>query len=165
MMGMQPHAAMRCWSPQSMDRVAAVDRVAIVEEDGIRHRRVVIGAGEPVALQSLRSVDAVGGCRLIAAGRDGPDIAHVAVLDDQHALRRLIDKNVEPCLGAFDADEPCQRRGEDDDTATHDELHRFLLLRLRQMNPGAFLAKMGPGIRAQAGLPTETPQTAYMTGS
>jgi hypothetical protein len=49
--------------------------------------------------------------------------------------------------------------------ATHDELQRFLLRRLGQMNPGAFLAKMGPGIRAQAGLLAETPQTAYTTGS
>jgi len=40
-----------------------------------------------------------------------------------------------------------------------------LLFRLRPMNPGAFLAKMGPGIRVRAGLLAETPQTAYTTGS
>src|SRR5262249_38165646 len=106
MMGMQPYAAMRCWSPESIDRVAAVDRVALVEEDRIRHRRVVVGSGEPVALQSLRCVDAVRGCHVIAAGGDGPHVANIAVLDDQHALCRLVDKNVELCLGASDADEP-----------------------------------------------------------
>jgi hypothetical protein len=33
------------------------------------------------------------------------------------------------------------------------------------MNPGAFLAKIGPGIWSQADLLAETPQTAYTTGS
>src|SRR5882757_3572727 len=103
MMGVQPYAAMRCWSPQSIDRVAAVNRVALVEEDRIRHRRVVIGGGDRVALQSLRSVDAAWGGRLVTAGGDGPHKAHVAVLDDQHALGRFIDQNIEPCLSAFDA--------------------------------------------------------------
>src|SRR5262249_61873086 len=54
MMRMQPYASMRCGSPKSIDRVAAVDRVAIVEEDRKWHRRVVVRGGEPVALQSLR---------------------------------------------------------------------------------------------------------------
>jgi hypothetical protein len=40
--GMQPDAAMRGRTAEARNLVAAVDREAAVEEDGMRHRRVVI---------------------------------------------------------------------------------------------------------------------------
>jgi hypothetical protein len=46
--------------------------------------------------------------RGIAACGYGPHEANEAVLNDEHALRRFIDENVELCFGAFDADGPCQ---------------------------------------------------------
>src|SRR5262249_21381048 len=110
-MGMEPYASMRCGSPQSIDRVAAVDRITVVEEDGEWHRRVVVRGGETISLQSLRSIDAIWGCHAVAAGGDGPHIADVTILDDEHALRHLIDENVKLCLGTPDGDKPCQCGG------------------------------------------------------
>src|SRR5690606_7128498 len=82
----QPHAAMRGRRAETLNLVTAVDRVAALEEDRMRHRRAVILARKPIALEALGAIDPDGGDVAAARGRDRPGVAVPAVDADRHLL-------------------------------------------------------------------------------
>src|SRR5262245_4175827 len=88
---MQPDAAVRGGTAEAMDLVAAVDRIAAVEEDRVRHGRVVVFLREPRSFHALGSIGAAGGAVAGAAGGHHPAVARHAVDGDRHPLRALVD--------------------------------------------------------------------------
>src|SRR5690242_21104269 len=74
-----------------MDLVAAVDRIAAVEEDRVRHGRIVVFLREPRSFHSLRPIGAAGGAVAGAAGGNDPAVPRRAVDRHRHLLRTLID--------------------------------------------------------------------------
>ena len=60
---MQPHAAVRGGPAEARDVVRAVDRVALVEEDRVRHRRAVIFASRTSCAPSIAGGSARSACR------------------------------------------------------------------------------------------------------
>ena len=97
---MQADAAMRGRAAEMRDLVAAVDGVAAVEEDRIGHRRPVVFAREPFALEPLRPVGAVRRAIAPARGRHRPFVAGRAVDRDRQALRRFVHGHHDAGLGA-----------------------------------------------------------------
>src|SRR3954452_23825724 len=75
----QPHATMRGRTAETAEVVGAVDGKAIIEEDRMRHRRVVISLRIPAPRHHLRMKDAARGAIAAASGRDRPVIAGRAV--------------------------------------------------------------------------------------
>ena len=70
----------------------AVDGVAIhVEEDRMRHRRIVPFLGQMVGVHAVRPKRAVRRVVTRAAGRYRPDVALRPVDSDAHGLRVLVD--------------------------------------------------------------------------
>src|SRR5581483_8973463 len=88
---MQADAAMRGDAAQLGDLGGAVDRIALVEENRMRHRRVVIFARIPRAFEALRLVLSAWGAVPALAGGDQPIIARRAVHQHGHPLRRFAD--------------------------------------------------------------------------
>src|SRR5260221_4877071 len=86
MRGMQPDAAVRGGSAEPREVVGAVNGEAVIEEDRVRHRRVVIFAGEIMPRHRLRMEYAARRAIAAAAGRDRPVVARRAVNADRHAL-------------------------------------------------------------------------------
>ena len=70
---MQPHAAMRGGTAEARNVVGAVDRVALVEEDRMRHRRAVVAGREPAAREPLWPEAPGRRAVAAAAGRDRPN--------------------------------------------------------------------------------------------
>src|SRR5262249_58771687 len=65
----RPDAAMGGGAAEAMDFVPAVDGITAVEENRMRHRRIVVLLGEPGSFHSLRSVSAARRAIAGAAGR------------------------------------------------------------------------------------------------
>ena len=91
--GCKRHAAVGGGSAEAVDLVAAVDRVAAMEEDRIRHRGVVIQLRKMRPLQALRMVHPAR--RRIAGPGSGnrPAVARLAVHGHRHRLAALVDRN------------------------------------------------------------------------
>ena len=120
----QPHATMRSRIAQMRDAGKAVNGVAMhVEEDGVRHRRVV-----PL-LRVVVGVHAVGlecAARRVAArhsGRHRPDIKQLTVDRDRHGLGFLVDMDQDfgsRRPGKRHRNGPGEERGPEQHTRTHE---------------------------------------------
>jgi hypothetical protein len=69
----------------------AVNGEAIIEEDRVRHRRIVVLPREPAPRHGLRPKLAARRAVAAAAGRDRPIVSRSAVQTDRHALGRFVD--------------------------------------------------------------------------
>ena len=89
----------------------AVNGVAVqIEEDRMRHRRIVPLLRQMVGVHAVRLERAVR--RVVAgpAGRDRPDVARRAVDRDRHALRDLVDVDEESARTGEANDASARRR-------------------------------------------------------
>src|SRR5262245_21209380 len=73
--GMQPHAAMRGWAAETAYVRRAVYCEAVIEEDRVRHRRIVVLPREPARRHHLRLEDAARRAVAAASGGDRPGVA------------------------------------------------------------------------------------------
>src|SRR5258707_15386054 len=72
--GMQPYAAMGSGAAEAVDLVTAVDRIAAVGEDRMRHGGVVIFLRKTRSFQPLPPIGADRGAVAGAAGRKHPAV-------------------------------------------------------------------------------------------
>src|SRR5262245_56438395 len=82
---------MRSGPAETRGLIAAVDRIAFIEENRIRHRRPIVFARKPLALESLRPIAAVRCVVTPAPRRHRPAITIGSVNLNAQALRRFID--------------------------------------------------------------------------
>ena len=120
----QSYAAVRGRPAKPCDLVAAVNGKPAVEEDRVRHRRIVVFAREPARRHHLRMIGAARRAVAGAAGRDLPDITRLAVDDDAHGLARAADLDQDRGLGAIGSREKAnEQRGKcgRESKATHSD--------------------------------------------
>src|SRR5262245_17097917 len=96
-----------------------MDGVAAVEEDRVRHRRVVVFAREPAARHHLRTEDAARRAEAATPRRYRPAIARLAVDRDGHALVRLVDANVDARASRVGGEKKGGNNRECDHQTTH----------------------------------------------
>src|SRR5437588_7993146 len=118
---MQPDAAMRGGTAEARNLVAPVDGEAVVKEDRIRHRRVVILLREPCASEVLGPIDSARGTKAGAPGRDCPVVTRDAVDRNGHALLRLVNRDEYRAFGAAGARSEGRKQHDRDGQTTHDE--------------------------------------------
>jgi len=90
---MKSDAAVRGGPAEPVDFVAPMDRVPAMEEDRIRHGRVVIFLRKPRPLQPLGMIGAVGRAVSGSARRHDKLVARRAVDRNRHALTALVDRD------------------------------------------------------------------------
>ena len=73
------------------DFVAAVNGKTAIEEDRMRHRRIVIFSREPVSRQHFRMIGARGRDVTAARRGDPPVVPRHSIDDDRHALHGTVD--------------------------------------------------------------------------
>ena len=83
----QPDAAMRGAAAEPLDIRGSVNGKSVMEEDRVRHRRIVVFAREITSMHRLRTEYAARRAIAAAAGRDRPAVPRRAVDADSHALR------------------------------------------------------------------------------
>src|SRR5207248_9923656 len=88
---MQPDTAMGCRTAETAEVVGAVNGKTVIEEDRMRHRRIVVFPGIPAPRHHLRMKDAARCAVAASSGRDRPAVARRSVDADRHALGRLVD--------------------------------------------------------------------------
>jgi len=87
----QTHAAMRSGSPQLCGFICPMNGKAIVEEDRIWHRRVVVDSRVPDALHTDWPEMANRCCVTTTCRRNRPNIPHPSIYRDGHALGWNVD--------------------------------------------------------------------------
>ena len=103
MVRIEPHAAVRGRSAEPRDFVSAVNGVAAMEENRIRHRRIVIEPREPAPRHHLRVIGAGRRDVAVPGGRHPPVIARHAVDADLHGLAGAVDIDDNGGVGALAA--------------------------------------------------------------
>src|SRR4029078_9608700 len=86
------HATMRCRTTEARDVARPMDRITVIEKNRVRHRRPVVLARVPHALQPLRA-EAAGWRTAIHAAGDWPRIPMGTIDDDGQALGGFFDAN------------------------------------------------------------------------
>src|SRR5580700_3961672 len=97
----EPYATVRGRSAEPRDFVSAVNGVAAMEENRIRHRRIVIEPRKPAPRHHLRVIGAGRRDVALPGGRDPPVIARHAVDADLHGLAGAVDVHDDGGLGAL----------------------------------------------------------------
>src|ERR1700691_4306186 len=87
----QPDAAMRSRTAEPGQIIGAVNGEAIIKEDRVRHRRIVVLPREPAPGHQLRMEYAARRAVAVTAGGNRPVVLHGAVNAHGHALGRLVD--------------------------------------------------------------------------
>ena len=98
--GVKPDAAMRGGAAKPGNLVAAMDRIAALEEDRVRHRRIIVLAGEPSSLQPGGGICSVRRAVAGAPRRNRPVVPRRAVDRDGHSLGALVYRDDDSGIGA-----------------------------------------------------------------
>lgn len=117
----------------------------------MRHRRHAVLARAPVPFEALRPVGAVRRVVAGAAGGHGPGVAMLAVDDDAHGLRRLVDAHDDGGCGLRGREEQAGEQGGQTRNRTHGiplrrETDRRSLAGRRKVIPNLL-----PAVKADAG--------------
>lgn len=92
-------AAVRGGAPEPAHGIGAMDGVAAVEEDRVRHRRHLVFARVMHPAQALRAEVSARRAVPFTPGGDRPDVALAAFVGDDHFLARKIDLDLHSGAG------------------------------------------------------------------